>query len=334
MLNTPLLKDAKRITKKLLLALTSARDLIGEFESKRKWLSPNEIKEYRKNIKVYDVFTFFNELDLLEIRLNILDASVDYFVIIEATETFSGHPKPLYYEENKDRFKKWHHKIIHYVVDSTPENEEEIKNKLLDPNIDKEERQTLNYLLLSNTVGIGVKHWFKEFYQKESIKKCLTNLSDDDICYISDLDEIWNPDLIIDFSKDEIFRPKQTGYMYYLNNRSDENWRGWTGTIVTKYKNIKNSCLNDLRTHKKTRCTVLRNGGWHFAFQGGLEGAKTKLQSYKHPAYNPKETLPVLETRVSSNQDYKGRNLKLTKDERGLPRYLLANKSKYQSFFK
>jgi len=43
--------------------------------------------------KVYDCFTFFNELDLLEIRLNILDPYVDYFVIHESTETFSGKSK-------------------------------------------------------------------------------------------------------------------------------------------------------------------------------------------------------------------------------------------------
>ena len=61
---------------------------------------------------VYDCFMFFNELDLLEIRLNILDPYVDYFVISECDTTFSGNPKKLYYEENKDRFKKFHHKFL------------------------------------------------------------------------------------------------------------------------------------------------------------------------------------------------------------------------------
>ena len=64
---------------------------------------------------IYDCFTFFNELDLLEIRLNILDEHVDYFVLAECTETFSGIEKPLYYEENKERFSKWSHKIIHHI---------------------------------------------------------------------------------------------------------------------------------------------------------------------------------------------------------------------------
>ncbi len=64
----------------------------------------------------YDVFRFFNELDLLELRLNILDAHVDYFVLVEATKTFSGLDKPLYYQENKERFAKWNHKIIHHII--------------------------------------------------------------------------------------------------------------------------------------------------------------------------------------------------------------------------
>ena len=39
---------------------------------------------------IYDCFTFFNELDLLDIRLNILNDYVDKFVIVESTKTFTG----------------------------------------------------------------------------------------------------------------------------------------------------------------------------------------------------------------------------------------------------
>ena len=63
-------------------------------------------------MKIFDVFTFYNELDLLELRMNILGDSVDYFVINEANITFTGKPKPLYFAENRKRFKKWEDKII------------------------------------------------------------------------------------------------------------------------------------------------------------------------------------------------------------------------------
>ena len=65
---------------------------------------------------IFDTFTFYNELDLLELRLNILGDVVDYFVINEATITFTGKTKPLYYFENKERFKKWEDKIIYHVT--------------------------------------------------------------------------------------------------------------------------------------------------------------------------------------------------------------------------
>lgn len=45
---------------------------------------------------IYDCFSFFNELDLLEIRLNVLKDVVDRFVLVEAGETHAGKPKPFY----------------------------------------------------------------------------------------------------------------------------------------------------------------------------------------------------------------------------------------------
>lgn len=48
-------------------------DLIAEKKRRQAWLSAIESAEYRKKIKVYDVFNFFNELETLDIRLNILN---------------------------------------------------------------------------------------------------------------------------------------------------------------------------------------------------------------------------------------------------------------------
>ena len=62
---------------------------------------------------IYDCFPFFNEIDLLKIRLNTLDGVVDKFVIYESQYTFSGNIKKFYFEENKELFKDFLHKIIH-----------------------------------------------------------------------------------------------------------------------------------------------------------------------------------------------------------------------------
>jgi hypothetical protein len=39
---------------------------------------------------IYDCFTFFNELELLELRLHELAGVVDKFVLVEATQTHSS----------------------------------------------------------------------------------------------------------------------------------------------------------------------------------------------------------------------------------------------------
>lgn len=276
---------------------------------------PQAILEYRKKIKIYDIFTYNGEADILEIRLNILNNKVDQFVIIEAPTTFSGLKKPLYFQEQKERFAPYLSKIKYFVIDDYPNDKELCK--LADES--------------SNVPKDGPEHWRREFYQKESIKKALAHLNDDDICFIGDVDEIWNPEVLIDYTKSDIFKLRQNVYTYYLNNRSSEPW---AGTLVTKYKNIKTGCLNHLRTSSKTIYTYIKNGGWHFTSMGGLDEVRRKLNdSYTKESYNTDDVQNNLEKRFGEN-DYMGRNFKFWTDESDLPRYILENKEKYKNLFK
>ena len=70
-------------------------------------------------MKVFDCFTFFNELDLLELRLKLLDEVVDHFVIAESNLTHAGREKPYHFEAAKERFVQWQHKIIYIPVQQT-----------------------------------------------------------------------------------------------------------------------------------------------------------------------------------------------------------------------
>ena len=125
--------------------------------------------------KVYDVFSYNGEADILEIRLNVLDKYVDQSIIVECPTNFCNHSKPLYFKEQQERFKEFLPKIKYYVVDEKY-TEEEIKQAALSP-----------YTSNAN------ERWMLEFLQKESIKKAMTHIGDDDICYIGDVDEIWEP---------------------------------------------------------------------------------------------------------------------------------------------
>jgi len=256
------------------------------------------IAEYRKTIKVYDAFIFFNELETLEIRLNILDPYVDLFVIVECTETFSGLPKKLYFKENAELFEKFRHKIIHYVIDDSPQFQD---------------------------------FWSRESFQRESIKKALVGLNDNDFCYISDLDEIWNPHTIVDYRIDTVYKFHQKMYAYYLNNRSSEKW---AGTFATSYRRIKNDCLNDMRDAAKTTYTYIHNGGWHFTNQGGVERIKTKVESYSHSEFNTSEIKDNVDKKMRENKDFVGRKFRFWIDESDLPEYLLSHKEKYRAFFR
>ena len=70
--------------------------------------------------KIYDCFNFFNELDILELRLNTLYDHVDFFVIVESDVTHSGESKKFFYEENIERFSKFSDKILNYKILNTP----------------------------------------------------------------------------------------------------------------------------------------------------------------------------------------------------------------------
>jgi len=289
------------------------------------------ILEYRKTVKIYDIFTFFNELEILEIRLNILDNFVDYFVIIESTETFSGKPKNLFYENNKARFDKWKHKIIYHVIDDVPINPDDLKKRLLHENISDLDNEIINNTLTSDNVPVGEIHWFKEFYQKESIKKALVGLNDNDLCFVSDVDEIWNPEIKFTIKDTGIFRLRQNMYAYFLNNRSSEKW---VGTLLTRYINVKNSCLNHLRTPRKTKYTYIKNGGWHFTNMGGADRIRDKIESYGHQEFNNDKIKTDLESKIMNNTDFIGRDFHFWVDDTMLPTYIINNKDEYKNFFK
>lgn len=289
------------------------------------------VTKYRKTIKVYDAFLFFNELELLEARLNILGPYVDHFVIVESTQTFSGQPKPLYYKENEQRFAKFKKKIIHYIVDDTPTDEAELRQRLQSDKLSSLERELIETSLTTDNVPQGEAHWLREFYQKECIKKALVGLEDNDICYIGDIDEVWNPEVIIDYRADDVFKFRQDVYAYFLNNRSSEPW---FGTLATKYKNVKVSSINHLDTPTKTKYRYIDNGGWHFTNQGGPDRIRTKLESYGHQEFNNRKIKSRLEKQIQENKDFVGRNFTFWVDETGLPQYIKDNKAKYKGWFK
>ena len=265
---------------------------------------------------IYDCFTFFNELDLLEIRLNILNDYVDKFVLVEATKTFTGQDKPLYYQENKERFKQFENKIIHIIVDSYPDSN---------------------------------NPWFFECNQRNAIAKGFENCNDDDIILISDLDEIPKPELINkykDIKGVKLFEQIMCHYHINCINNKPEVWM--LGTKMLSYYEYKHLFDNEkpkyndfvmeemnqgvtpslIRDYKKLY--HINDGGWHFTYLGGAQKLREKLKAYSHTENATEEfcNLQTLEKRI---KEHKGFTIVPLDDF--FPKYILENKDKYAQYF-
>ena len=246
-------------------------------------------------MKTYDCFNFFNELDLLDIRLNYLDKYVDKFVIVESTVTFSGNEKRLYFEENKHLFDKFKDKIIHIIVDDTPDDFTRLEESTGDQLQDKINQ----YVNKSPGWGKSEKQWGREIFQRECIFRGIKDCNDDDVIILSDLDEIPNADIIRDLKFDNIrcFELKQRVFYYHINLLRELNW---SGTKISKWKSVKESTINEIRQNKITD-SVISEGGWHLSFMGGEERIIEKIEAYSHQEFNHES----IKNNVSRNVDQK-----------------------------
>lgn len=163
-----------------------------------------------------------------------------------------------------------------------------------------------------------------EYNQREMIKDCLLHLNDEDTLFMGDCDEIYNPHV-----PSGIEKLRLRVYSYYLNNRSDEFFT--LGPIVGRYKDMKDKSFNYLRSKTQTSD---KYGGWHFTNMGGLDKLKHKIESYGHQEFNVPQIKDNLEQRMTSNQDYIGRNFNMWIDESDWPPWLKEHREDYKHLLK
>lgn len=228
-------------------------------------------------MKIYDCFPFFNELDLLEMRLEELYDVVDFFVLVEAQTTFSGKPKPLYYQKNQDRFRRFADKIIHVVVSDFP--------------------------------PVGSK-WAIERYQRDQLRRGLIDAKPEDLIILSDVDEIPRRNVISAITSkppraSEVLCLEMQWYFFFLNVRYHETWLR-IGPRVMRYKwltsfsklradvrapiNGSRDKVRWLRSvlamKRPLRRKIVRDAGWHFTWLGGVDAVSEKAGSI--PKHNNK----------------------------------------------
>ena len=232
--------------------------------------------------KLIDCFIFYNEIDLLTYRLNILNSIVDYFIIVESTHTFSGKEKTLFFNENKNLFKIFQDKIIHIIIDDMP-------YKYPDININNNEQ------------------WKNEHYQRNCILKGLKkiNLDNDDIIIISDIDEIPDPNTLYKIKNDEIKveinKLEMDFYYYNLNTKFETKWYLSKILSYKKYKDL-NISFENIRQYI---CPIIQNGGWHLSYFGDSLFIKNKIETFSHQELNNSNFTDIqkIEERVKNFKD-------------------------------
>lgn len=249
---------------------------------------------------IYDCFMFFNELDILEVRLNELYDVVDKFILVEAGKTFTNQDKPLWFEENKERFSKFADKIEHIIINTYPEFD---------------------------------SAWTFENYQRDVIIKTLKErCNDDDVIIISDLDEIPRADLIKKYKDTEGIKVfEQKLYTFYFNylNATEPDWK--RGTRLLKFKDIGDKTLTDIRM---TEGMHIKNAGWHFTYLGGFDMVKYKIRSFAHQEYNgdyyinDKRLLRLISDGLDIFE--RGYKYKIVNIDNSFPDYVVKNRKKYE----
>jgi beta-1,4-mannosyl-glycoprotein beta-1,4-N-acetylglucosaminyltransferase len=285
-------------------------------------------------MKIYDCFIFFNELDLLEIRLKTLEKVVDYFVLVEATKTHRGKEKPLFFNENKSMFKRWESKIIHVVVEDMPKMGRSYGS---------------NWKVNSFLKG---GPWKLEAYQKRQIVRGLKRCRDEDIIMMSDLDEIPNPkkipEMVKALGKEKVILFSQNLYYFFLNGFT---LSGWTGTRACTFKTLRRCFLRNMDWYRHLwnvplrvkmflgkKIYIIKDGGWHFSYLGNEKFIINKISSSAHFEKEKPEFTDSKKIREKMNSgiDPFNRNLKIkyTPIDSSFPDEIVKNQKKYSKFIK
>ena len=282
-------------------------------------------------MRVFDSFIFFNELDLLELRLNVLNDVVDYFVLTESPWTVSGNPKPLYYQDNKDRFEKFNHKIIHNITEEIPDDYTEYKKKV------KYHTPMGGVDLNGQTYDSYALRFKRAIFNRDSSIYGSVNfgIEDDDIIMTSDADEIINPLVLEDlswFNPDNHYVALQRAFYYNLNNLYQEEWMG---TRICNFKTLSETSVDLLRNDHRNSYKI-EDAGWHWSFFGDADNLKLKIASYEHTENNTVTNKQLAEERVQLGIDPFGRQIELkpVPIDESYPDYIVNNQEKYSEFIR
>lgn len=242
---------------------------------------------------IYDGFMFFNEFELLELRLNELDDLVDRFVLVEAAFTHAGNSKPLHFAENKARFEKWLPKIIAIAVNDWPATS---------------------------------RTWDRESWQRNAIMRGIPkDAKREDQIIISDVDEIPKAETLRRLMPvSEPLSLKMRSYGGYMNARSGD----WMHAKIAPYSAFRKYSPQNLR---HTAFRQVDEGGWHFSYSGGPEKVHEKMSAFSHqePAVQKHNNLETLRANLPKGIGVFGGPMSFEKIDATFPKYVQENPDRF-----
>lgn len=205
-------------------------------------------------MKIYDGFTFFNENRLLQARLNYLSDVVDGFYIVEGSHTFTGKPKAF------------------NLPSAIEALDESVKGKIR----------------AAGFYGMGFDSaWDREVAQRNELAIFSELGEPDDIVVISDVDEIPNPEALLNLDPSQL--PLQLDvkqFFWNVNWVVPDHCNQGARPVVALRKHLKSSTPQELRASAMRR---VDNGGWHFSFFSAADKVVEKIESFAHTEYDLEE---------------------------------------------
>jgi beta-1,4-mannosyl-glycoprotein beta-1,4-N-acetylglucosaminyltransferase len=227
-------------------------------------------------MKVIDSFIFFNEVELLKLRLHYLNDVVDYFMISESNYTHSGNPKP------------------YYLDDVLLELPEDIRSKIIRLKYEPDITQ-FNFDRGIEWCNLENDYWKLERTQRNLITDNLSQFSATDMIMMSDLDEIPSQEIVKEYKNvisengemlNNFCAVVKCKLFYY--NFSTFQHNNWNGTVISTVGNVIQVGCDYLR-YNRDKFYSIENGGFHFSTFGDVNRIRTKIQSFAHQEFNKEQ---------------------------------------------
>lgn len=204
--------------------------------------------------KIINLLPFYNERTLLELRLQEMGDWVDHFVVVEASTTFTGKPKPLNFEALRGAYADRGDQLLHVALTEIPD--------------------------CMDTA------WARDFYQRDMAVAALAGVwRPDDIILITDADEIVDHRALQHWPHLASLRMATSKHFLNYCAEPRSNHANRRSGAICRAETLARRGVTYVRTAlsaARKDWETVPAAGWHFTSVGDAEGVTQKFNAYAH----------------------------------------------------